>query len=405
MKLTDLQDLAAPGDGHATVALDVSRTDEGGDHGVALRWRTLREHLERAGADAATVAVLERAVLEPTGRGGSVGVFAVARAGALLHRRVLPRAPVRDEAVLEALPHLMPLVRALDGGTRYVLVEVDRAGADVAVVDAGAGEPVGDVVTEAESTAGHDVLRKVPGGGWSHRRYQARAEDSWEHNARAVADDLDDLVRRHGAELVVVTGVAQSRALVMERLSPATAALAVAVEGGSRHDDLAPGEGEVHPAVAETVERHVHDRRRRVLAEFAEEIGREAAGVHGLDDVVDALRRGQVREVVLVDDPTSTLRLWVGEDPLTVGSRDEVVALGAQEPREVRADAAVVAAAAATDAGVTVIPGHPDDAGDLLDVVALRDGIGARLRYADRSTPHDERTAMTRGGGTDTTGG
>lgn len=388
MKLTDLQDLTVPGGPYATVALDTSRADEAGPHEVELRWRAQRAELASAGADDADLDALEQAVLRPSGRGGSTGIFAVAAGGRIVHERVLPQAPVRDEAAWQALPHLMPLVRALDGGARYVLVETDHTGADITVVDAGSGDPVDDVVEQAESAGGHDVIRKLPSGGWSHRRYQARADDSWQQNAAGVAHDLDSIVRDHRPDLVLVTGQAQSRSFVMDSLSPAVAQIALTVDGGSRHDDMAPDDAGVHPAVVEALAAHVHERRRAGLADLAEEIGKQDQAVQGLSDVIGALRRGQVHEVFFVDDPTSTDRLWVGPDPLTVGSEDDVAALGVEGAHEVRADSAVVAAAAATDAAVTVIPGHPDDAGDLLGIVDLAEGIGARLRYSDRSTPH-----------------
>src|SRR5665647_3043140 len=104
---------------------------------------------------------------------------------------VRPRAvrpPAREEAFHDGVPALMPAAQAEEDAVRYLLVEVDRSGADLtwSGTDTPAPEPDADHVE-----GGHDVLHKVRAGGWSHRRMQSRAEDSWERNAEAVAAELD----------------------------------------------------------------------------------------------------------------------------------------------------------------------------------------------------------------------
>jgi hypothetical protein len=108
--------------------------------------------------------------------------------------------------------------------------------------------------------------------------------------------------------------------------------------------------------------------------------------VTALADVVDALRRGRVQELLF--DTTarmdgSTLRearLWIGPEPLELAvTQEELESMGAQGGAGlVPADVALVRAAVAQDAGLTFVE---DGA------VELMDGVGAVLRWSDGSTP------------------
>jgi len=88
-----------------------------------------------------------------------------------------------------------------------------------------------------------------------------------------------------------------------------------------------------------------------------------------------------VEELFLHDDPSPTRTVWVGGEPLQLGAnRGEVVSMGFGQPIRTRADAALLWALVHSDAGITLLdPEDPD----------LADGMGALLRWSDRSTPHD----------------
>jgi hypothetical protein len=81
----------------------------------------------------------------------------------------------------------------------------------------------------------------------------------------------------------------------------------------------------------------------------------------------------QVDTVVLSDDPTSTLRAWVGPQLSEFGLDDaEAVALGLGAVEHDRYDAALVRAVVGTGAKLIVTPGAHE---------YLEDGIGALLRF------------------------
>jgi peptide subunit release factor 1 (eRF1) len=114
--------------------------------------------------------------------------------------------------------------------------------------------------------------------------------------------------------------------------------------------------------------------RREILAKLQQGVARSDFGVTGIDAVLQALRSGQVETLVLSDDPSSTERGWIGEDPLQLARTEgELADLGVEDRHEVRLDAALVRAIAASGADLLVTPNAHS---------YLQDGVGAVLRYA-----------------------
>lgn len=366
-----------------TVHLDATRADASGDEEVAGRWRSLRKELERSGASAAVLDDVEERVTRPTGVSGPHGRVVIADAEGVVVDRVLKEPPAQSTAVLDDVPALLPAVRAGDESTRFLLVEVDRQGADLTWSD-------GSGVREAkESVEGdHDVLHKVKegGGAWAHKRVQVRAEDSWERNAETVAADLDRQVVEKKPEIVLVTGDVRAVSLLCHALAPRTRDLVVEVPGGSRADGV--NQQAFKQRVAEALTAFRERRREGVLAQYREELGRGGAAVTSVDDVVTVLQRGQVRELVLHEDvtlPGSALAdrvLWVGPEALQIAvSEGDLAGIGVTEgARRMPADVALLRAALGQDAGLTIAP---DGA------VETVQGVGAVLRWNDGSTPSE----------------
>ncbi|MFN8076837.1 MAG: Vms1/Ankzf1 family peptidyl-tRNA hydrolase [Kineosporiaceae bacterium] len=368
----------------ATVSLDAGRADESGAREVDLRWAEHERTLGRLGAPGAVLDLLRAAAASRSSASGEVGrLVVVGGAGPgepeVLLDLVLPVRPVREEALWGPAPHLMPALRAAAGVTPYLLVRLDRAGADLELHG-----DLGEEVRTEQVDGDHDVLHKVPGGGWSHLRMQHRVEDSWDHNAGEVAARVDRLAVAHRPAAVLVAGDDKATARFVARLGAATAPLVTRLSSGGRADGV--DEAAMAREVAEVLDGVRRRRRADVIDRFAREEGRGEAAVTGVAAVADALRKGQVDEIVLLDDPSSTSTLWVGDAPTDVAtSREDLVATGSARAEQTRADAALVWAAVASDAGVRLV-----EDGE----VALHEGIGAVLRWADLSTPRDAVPSM-----------
>jgi hypothetical protein len=363
--------LDSPGP-YATAYLDATRSKELGPQEVAARWRALRSDLEAQGADAATLDAMEAAVGGHQDVTGAHGQVLVGAGGRVLLDHALPEVPRRETARWSPLPDLMPLAAQLGSRVPYVLALVDRVGADVTVV--GPDSSAAEHTTVAGET---HRIRKLGIGGWSHLRYQHRAENLWEANARQVAQVIETAVHTGGAQVVVLVGDVRARESLRKNLDERSAALVTELQTGGRAEgvDSEKQDAEVDAVVAQASA----ELDQAVLDRFAEAYGRAGSGVGdrlavgGVDDTVAALRQAQVDTLLLVDDPSSDLRAWIGPDPVHLArTAGELAALGVTDPAEDRLDAALVRAAAGTDATiVTLAPGRLD----------LPDGIGATLRY------------------------
>lgn len=332
-----------------------------------LVWRSTRKKLLDAGADGATVDALERAVRDnPTG-GNSVA--AIASHGSLLYSRHLPEELGREAAIVGPLPYVTPLLSWQQTRVPHVVVLADRTGAEIlAYVDD--TEPV--VSEEVEGT--HDVIRRVQPGGWSQRRYQQRALDSWEGNAAEVVDEIDRVVRSVDAQAILLNGDVHAVRLLQERLPEQHKELVHVLEqGGGRATD--GGTAFTAAEIMDTMSVIALERIERVLAEFREERGQRDRATDGVRPTVEAIRKTQVGTLLIHDDPDDERTLWfAGEPSLVACTRNELDGL-ADSVEEGRVGDVLIRAAAGTGADVLVVPaggaGIPND------------GCGAILRYAD----------------------
>jgi Bacterial archaeo-eukaryotic release factor family 2 len=370
IRLDTLSELLATPGPYATAYLDATRSKELGPQEVAARWRALRDSLAEQGADAATLDAMEAVAGRHTEVPGPHGQVIVGAGGELRLDTVLPAPPRREIAHWAPLPHLMPMVAQLGLVVPYVLAVVDRTGADVTVH--------GPRGTESETVQGDDSdVHKVKVGGWAQDHYQNRSENLWEANARQVAEVVESGIKRVAAQVVVLTGDQRARNALVESLGEHGRSLVVQLEHGTRHEG--GDEQKLRAEVEEAVARVAADQDQAVIDRFGEARGRAASGVGdvlaaaGLSDTVGALRAAAVETLLIVDDPSSDALAWIGPDPIHLAlTAEELVELGVREPVQDRLDAALVRAAAGTDAAiVTLAPGQ----------LELTHGLGATLRY------------------------
>jgi hypothetical protein len=362
----------------ATAYFDGSRTTEQGQHEVDLRWRALRARLEQAGADEAVLTVMDDAVNSDLPAGGRHGHLVVAGAEGVLLDDTTDEPPLREYASWAPLPHLMPFLARRAEVVPYVVVLADRTGANV-YLNAGhsetklnRGEP--ELLTGPDQQPIHKTGRDT----WSERHFQNRVDNSWAENAQNVADSVSQHVAEVGAQLVLVAGDVRARTLVMEAVAervPSGVDITETTAGG-RADGAAlePIEQAVHDAILRIRWRH----RRAVLEKLRQGVGRGDYAVTGIEPVLDALRSGQVETLVISDDPSSTERAWIGEEPLQLArDREQLSQYGVLDPAPDRLDAALVRAVAGSGADLVITP----NAHAYLD-----GGIGATLRYPITST-------------------
>ena len=273
--------------------------------------------------------------------------------------------PPEDMAMWAPVPHLLPILAWRQAQPPYVMVLADRIGADFVTVVRGQPE------TRSDAGGATDPVRKVAPGGWSQRRYQQRAENTWEHNATDVARELEALVDRCRARLVLVAGDVRARQLLRDNL-PSEILRRVVEITGSRSED---GSAEITAAeTANAVARAVEEDNAALVAKFEEERGQRDRAADGIEETLAALRSAQA-EVLLVSDAFDrAARGWCGPEAVHVASNpDQLRALGVEEPSEAPLVDVLVRAALGTSAGIRIVPQGS----------APTEGVGAILRWTD----------------------
>jgi hypothetical protein len=365
--LTRFQALYEVSPPYASAYLDTSRNAENAEKEIELRWDGLRRGLADEGASESLLDQLGEAALTPTGHPGPHGLGLIGAGDRVLQQHFLPRPPPRNTASWEPLPDLMPLIRQFAWAVPYLLVLVDRVGADLRLVGAGGSE-----LEEQQVEGTAYEIRKPRELGWSEYRVQHTAENRIRENAELVARAVDRIVASSRVSLVAIGGEPRALGALREVLTERVRPLVVELEHGSR------AAGASEDALQDELDKQVATRAVEQSVEVFQrfETGRGARddAVEGLDGVVEALRKAQVDTLLLHDDPQATTKLWIGPDPLLLAlNRDDVVGLGVEKPVQARGDAALLRALVGSDAGIVLVAqGGPK----------LEDGIGAVLRYA-----------------------
>jgi hypothetical protein len=367
MDVTEIAKLYTAHGPYVSIYLNTPVAVENAAQRAELAWRSTRGELASAGADDATLDALEAAVLADRTDGNSVVAFA--SHGSVLYSRRLPEELGRDIGLVGALPYVTPLLSWAQTRVPYVVVLADRTGAEIlAFVDG--TEPI--VSEEVEGS--HDVIRRVQPGGWSQLRYQHRAEDSWEGNAREVVDEIDRVARSVGAQAILVGGDVHAVRLVCEHLPEAAKALVQTLEqGGGRAAD--GGTPFTAAEVTDKMGELALARLQRVLDEFGEERGQGDRATDGVAATVEAIRKAQVGTLLIHDEPDDDRTLFFGDDPSLVACRRNDLDGVADHVEEGRFADVLVRAAVGTGADVVVVPAG--------GTAVPNEGCGAILRYSD----------------------
>jgi hypothetical protein len=326
------------------------------------RWKTVRTHLPD---EVVSEAVLERIdEIVPEAHLEGDGLAVIADATEVLHVEHGPAHGRNDEATWGPIPRLLPIIRWRQSDPTYVVVITDRTGADLFGLRRGSPE------LHAEVEGEHNEIRKVQAGGWSQRRYQQRAEDSWEQNAEQVAERVTRLVDRIEPAFVAVAGDVRAVALLRESLPERFGELVHVIhkEIPRKLEESDPIPGDVWALV----QQHVRETTEGLLARFDQERGQRDKAVEGVEATARALAMAQVAVLLVADGSEDDRQLWFGPDPPLLAPTDaELKELGVDSPEQGSARDVLVRATLGTGAGIRVLD----------DAQAIGEGVGALLRW------------------------
>ncbi len=234
--------------------------------------------------------------------------------------------PLRPAVFEGRHPVLAPLIESRQRTIAHLVVEADLAGANLTAFDG--GHVLATDVVEGET----EYIHRGQAGGWSQRRFQQRAENTWEENADDVAGAARKLADSVHARLIAVSGPDRARTMVVKSLAdahmPVVSLTAGDVDG-----------------IADEVTRLVADIAASDAVAAIERAKESMATTEGFDgDVLAAVTAGRVETLIVHDDGT---------------------------PGDDRYVDRCISAALSTGASIRIVP----------NVAALHDGAGAILRW------------------------
>lgn len=290
----DLEDLLAysPGTPVLSVYLDLDPAQGGtGAHKLSLR-QLLRPYQEQAPDDAAAaLRFLER---QHDRRGRGLALFSCQADD--FFRSFWLAVPVRSRARLLDSPFVKPLANLLNAYGHFGIALVDKQRARLLHLH------LGELLDET-SIEGEEVRHTKRGGGSqaAGRRGgsagQSRHTDELaERNLRAAADTAARFFQSHGVRRVLLSGTEGTLAYFREALPKAVQSLIV----GSFPMDIEAPAQEVTAKALEVAQAAESERVGRLVDQVVTASAKQADGVIGLEDTLEAAREGRVQTLVVV---------------------------------------------------------------------------------------------------------
>lgn len=321
----------------------------------ATRWGPIAASLREQGADDATVKALEAALATPAESRAARGaghVVGFARRGNVVALVTAPDLDGNDVAAYGSPAHVLPLLLWQQERPPYVLVVTDRTGADLEISIGAGSMPVHSTVEGPDD----EIERNAPGGweGLAQGRYQRRAEDSWAHNAAAVATAVAGALRRVEGRILVVAGDERAKKLLLEKL-PTWVQKDVIVKpiSGSRSAD--GSQQARNGLVTAAVRQAAAEQTAALWQRFVEERAPHGRGVDGPEATLAALAEGKVGTLIVSAGSPYDDQAWFGEAPTQVHAAGDAGPTW-PDPRSGPLVDVAVRAAVLTGAEVRVIP-------------------------------------------------
>ncbi|MGP4029747.1 baeRF2 domain-containing protein [Actinomadura sp. 3N407] len=349
---------------YASVYADLTRTTEDASKAVELRWRALRADLEAQNAPQGMLRAIEQTIDEEMLRRRSEGLVIFAADGEVVHSERFTGPPRTPRATLAPLPDVLPYLAERGEKFPHMVAVVDRRGGAIDCVTAEGRHRHINVEGDEDYP-----IHKTKAGDWNQSRFQRSSENVWKINAKKVAHEIDRAADSCGAEAIVIAGDTRARTAVLEEVSEHVLEHTVESDKNTTIDDP-----DLEAELRRVLKLKTAERIMTVAERFDRELANGQRAVAGLPATIDAVRNGSVETLLLNDDPDSSARLWIGPDPAQIATSADQLReeFGVTDPREDRADAALVRAVAATDGELVVLPS---------DGPAPNLHVGAVLRY------------------------
>ena len=260
----------------------------------------------------------------------------------------------RNEIYVDHRPHLYTLALVTRQFPRYAAVVADTESARLFVF--GLSSTISEGRVEGTKT------NRTQMGGWSQARYQRHTQNYHQHHAKEVLEVLDRVVRKEGIQYIVFAGDQVVIPLLEKQLSPFLAAKVIDV---LRLDIRTPERQVLEATLAAMRRQDARDDSEKVEHLIGDYLSGGLAVV-GVPDVLAALSKGQVEEVLL----STSLKQFRGDEEEQGPRRVESTSSTGESDK---LSETILAQAKQTGARCRLI----EDATLLAEV----GGVGASLRY------------------------
>ena len=198
----------------------------------------------------------------------------------------------RHEIYVDHQPHLYTLALVTKQFPRYAAVVADTDSARLFVF--------GLSSTISEDRVESPKMSRTQTGGWSQARYQRHMENYHQHHAKEVLEVLDRVVRKEEIQYIVFAGDQVVIPLLQKQLSPFLAAKVIDV----LRLDIRTPERQVLEATLAAMRRQDAKDDSEKVEHLIGDYRSGGLAVVGVPDVLAALSKGQVEEVLLSTSST-----------------------------------------------------------------------------------------------------
>ena len=291
----------------ASVYFDIAQNVSDSQERIDVTWQDIRRALLRQGADNTIIATLESAVRQHVSAGGPRGLIATADGVLIDAAAGYPRSGLPLIRVSQ-LPYVLPLINGDLWHPSYLLVAVDREGAELTTHH--------HHRIRSETLRGDGFpIHKAATAGWNgYGDFQRNVEEAVRINVRAVASRLTELADHIGAAVIFVSGQVRARAELVAELPKRLATAVVALPAGASGQRLS--DHEAQELIEEVLRKQHETEMHELTGTFAQERGNQSGrAVDGMAAVCAGLRDGNVETLVVGELGTATVLL--GDEPTT----------------------------------------------------------------------------------------
>jgi len=190
---------------------------------------------------------------------------------------------IYDALIVDSSPYIRPLARILDEWTPFTLVILNSNQAKIFSVDLGE--------TEQEKQLSSNIMNKHKKGGWSQARFQRLRKGAIQTFYSQVKDYLDT----HADEQIILAGPGPEKIRFKDMLPKHLQQRIVDVIDVDMDDE--------HTLLKESFDR-LHEQEdtlsHQAVQQLKEEILKDGLAVYGLDETLQAVKRGQV-DILLIE--------------------------------------------------------------------------------------------------------